>query len=124
MPERGDEMANNDVEIVRGTTNVFEITVKDAYGNPYNLGEGEKLLFGVKKTHIDDEYVFVKTITTTSSNKDGVYNVTIVPEDTEECECSRYHYDVAVQSGEDFYNVIENSIMYINKNITKWGCGC
>lgn len=116
-------MANNNVEIVRGTTNVFEITVKDAYGEPYNLREGEQLLFGLKKAYTDKEYVFVKTITATS-DRDGVYTVIIVPEDTAKCECCRYHYDVAVQSGEDFYNIIENSVMYINKNITKWGCGC
>lgn len=122
--KRGDEM-KNDVEIVRGTTNVFEITIKDAYGNPYNLAEGEQLLFGMKKTYADREYVFVKTVkTTATTNKDGVYSVIVTPEDTEKCDCCKYHYDVAVQSGEDFYNVIENSVIYIKKNITKWGCGC
>jgi hypothetical protein len=73
----------------------------------------------VKKKHTDTDYVFVKGV---KVGKDGVYTVNINPEDTEECDCCRYYYDVAVQSGENFYNVIEASVFDICKNITCWGC--
>lgn len=111
----------NDVEIVRGTTNTFEITVTNANGEPYILGSGEKLLFGVKKNHTDGRYIFVKTIRL--CDKPGVYSVTINPEDTEICDCCKYFYDVAVQSGDNFFNIIEASFFHVKKNITCWGCG-
>ena len=109
-----------DVEIVRGTTNTFEITVTNAFGELYNLGTNEKLLFGVKKEHTDKEYIFVKTV---KVGENGVYTVTLHPEDTELCSCCRYYYDVAIQSGDNFFNVIEASIFHIKENITCWGCG-
>lgn len=113
----------NDVEIVRGTTNTFEITVTNANGEPYILGTNEKLLFGVKKNHTDSEYIFVKTVLQCDKDRDGVYIVTVHPEDTEKCECNKYFYDVAVQSGDNFFNVIEASFFRVNKNITCRGCG-
>jgi hypothetical protein len=109
-----------DVEIVRGTTNTFEITVTNANGEPYILGSNEKLLFGVKKSHTDTKYIFVKTVRT---GENGVYTVTIYPEDTEKCECCKHFYDVAVQSGDNFFNVIEASFFHVRKNVTCWGCG-
>lgn len=111
-----------DVEIVRGTTNTFEITLTNANGEPYILGSGEKLLFGVKKNHSDKEYIFVKTVRNCDDDN-GKYTVTIHPEDTELCECCKYYYDVAVQSGDNFFNVIEASFFHIRKNITCRGCG-
>jgi hypothetical protein len=110
-----------DVEIVRGTTNTFEITVTNANGEPYILGSGEKLLFGVKKNHTDENYIFVKTIRL--CDESGVYTVTINPEDTEICDCCKYYYDVSVQSGDNFFNVIEASLFHVKKNITCRGCG-
>lgn len=108
-----------DVEIVRGTTNTFEITVTNAFGQLYELTENEKLLFGVKKNHTDSTYIVIKTV---ESGKNGVYTVTLQPEDTELCDCCKYYYDVAIQSGNDFYNIIEASSFHVKKNITCWGC--
>jgi len=109
----------NDVEIIRGTTNTFEITVTNAHGELYNLAANEKLLFGIKKNYIDPEYIFVKSV---SVGENGVYTVTLHPEDTEMCDCCKYFYDVAIQSGDEFFNVIEASSFTVKKNITSWGC--
>lgn len=109
-----------DIEIIRGTTNTFEIAVTTPDGNMYELKQDEKLLFGVKKKHTDSTYIFVKTV---KIGKNGVYTVTIHPEDTEKCDCNKYYYDVAIQSGSDFFNIIEASTFHIKKNITCWGCG-
>ncbi len=109
----------NDIEIVRGTTNTFQIVVTDSLGQPYELKSGEKLLFGVKKSHNDESYIFVKVVT---DGIIGVYNVTIDPCDTVDLTCDKYLYDVAIQSGTAFYNVIEASNFILNKNVTKWGC--
>lgn len=109
----------NDIEIIRGTTNTFEITVTNAHGELYNLTSNEQLLFGIKKNYTDTEYIFVKAV---KVGENGVYSVTLRPEDTKMCDCCKYFYDVAIQSGTDFYNVIEASNFTIKKNITSWGC--
>lgn len=109
-----------DIEIVRGTTNTFDITVTDAFGQLYTLSANETLLFGVKRTPEDIDYIFVKSV---KVGDNGVYSVVLHPEDTEQCNCCRYYYDVSIQSGDDFYNVIETSSFNIAPNITKKGCG-
>lgn len=108
-----------DIEVVRGTTNTLKITVTDSSGELYNLDANEKMLFGVKKNHTDSTYILIKTIETCEN---GVYTVSLRPEDTELCDCCKYYYDVAIQSGDDFYNVIEASVFHVKKNITCWGC--
>ena len=110
----------SDIAVIRGTTNVFEITVTDASGNLYNLSDDEKLLFGVKRSADDEVYTLIKTGVKSAG---GVYTITISPADTESLECAAYLYDVAIQSGNDFYNVIEASKFRLNRNVTKWGCG-
>lgn len=39
-----------DIEIIRGTTNTFNIEVKDTDGAAYTLASGEKLVFGATET--------------------------------------------------------------------------
>lgn len=108
-----------DIKVIRGTSNTFRITVADADGNLYNLGTGEKLIFGVKRSHEDTECIILKTATT---GENGTYTITLDPSDTELCECCRYVYDVAIQSGDDYYSVIETSVFEVKKNVTNWGC--
>lgn len=107
-----------DVEIIRGTTNTFEITVTDDLGELYKLSAQEKLLFGVKKNHTDSDYIIVKSV----KAGDGVYSVTLHPKDTEKCECGKYFYDVSIQANDELFNVIEASSFFIKKNVTSWGC--
>ena len=109
----------NKIEIVRGTTVIIQIDVLDAEGNPYTLQTGEKLIFGVKRKVADAEEIIVKTA---SVSEDGGYIVTLVPEDTLELPCDKYVYDVGLESGNDFYNVIEASPFVVCGNVTKRGC--
>ena len=110
--------------MIRGTTNIFNITVLDIDGDPYTLLSGEKLIFGVKRKYTDEEYIFIKTIEAGSADiVDGVYKIMITPQDTNECRWGDYMYDVSIQSGDNFYNIISPSRFTIEKNITKWGDG-
>lgn len=106
------------IEIIRGTTNAFNITVLDANDNPYILADGEELLFGVKKKHEDESHVILKAIT---SGENGVYIVELEPEDTVNLDIGNYVFDVNLETGEDFYNVIESSPFFIKANVTRWG---
>lgn len=107
------------LEIVRGTSNTFQIEVRDADGNLYAATGGEKVIFGIKCKPEDPETAVVKTASMSAA---GIYVVKLSPEDTEALKCGRYFYDVALQSGEDFYNIIESTPLVILANITKRGC--
>ena len=109
-------MANN-ITIIRGTSNTFDIPITDANNNPYVLQDGEFIIFGLKKKPKDTECVLTKTI---EEATDGAYILKLMPTDTLELECGKYSYDVGIQSGDDFYNVIEPSDFTIQANITKW----
>ena len=67
------------IEMIRGTTNVFHITITDAEGYPYPLKDGEKLHFGVKQNTKDKDLLISKIVT---SGTDGIYAVEIAPGDT------------------------------------------
>lgn len=110
----------NKIKIVRGTTNVFNITINDESGAVYEAESNEKLIFGVKRDPDDTEFVLLKTASFVAS--DGVYSVTLAPEDTIDLKCIDYYYDVALQSGANYFNVIEPSPFVIMPNITARGC--
>ena len=49
-----------DISMIRGTTNTFNIELKDEYGGFYELQNGSILRFGVKNRADQDEYVLKK----------------------------------------------------------------
>lgn len=112
-------MGNNRIEIVRGTTNAFGISVTDKDGNPFQLEAGQSLVFGLKRRAQGEERVLIKTITNTI---DGEYYLELQPDDTCHLEPGLYFYDVGLQHGKSiFYNVIEQSDFVIKPNVTKCG---
>ena len=109
----------NKLEIIRGTSNTLQIEVVDANGTAYNLGSNEKIVFGVKANVQDEELVFQKTAEIVG---EGLFQVKLVPEDTAELKCGRYSYDVGLDNGVDYFNVIEPSAFVISPNVTFRGC--
>ena len=107
------------IEIVRCTSNVLQINVTDANGAAYTLGDGESVVFGVKKEATDTELLIVKTA---ASVGDGVFMVALHPDDTENLAAGRYWYDVGVEKGADYFNVIELSPVVLVQNVTCSGC--
>lgn len=107
------------IEIVRGTTNVFQINLTDANGAPYNLGSNEKIVFGIKKNPEAAELLLVKTA---EILYEGMYSVKLCPEDTAALHCTKYSYDVGLDTGTDFFNIIEPSPFNIVANVTARGC--
>lgn len=109
----------NRLEIVRGTTNTFQIEVVDVSGTAYNLAANERIIFGVKKNAEDDELIFQQTAEIIG---EGLFTVKIAPEKTECLKCGKYSYDVGLESGEEYFNVIEPSTLVILPNVTFRGC--
>lgn len=103
------------IEVVRGTTNTFQISITDSGGGAYNLGSGEKVVFGVKRKPTDTDCLIEKTAEILGA---GLFQVVISPTDTEELSFGKYWYDVGLQKGEDFFNVIEPNPFEIMPNIT------
>ncbi len=109
------------LEIVRGTTNAFGITVTDENGALYTLETDQVLVFGVKRGKTDTERVLVKQITHAAN---GEYYLELTPEDTADLEPGKYYYDVGMQSGSHvFYNVIKASPFTVLPNMTELGDG-
>lgn len=106
------------ISIIRGTTNVFQVAVQDAYGNPYLMAEGETMIFGVKSKPGAEDYTIVKVMTSDDLLNDA-YIVRIAPEDTEDLTYGRYCYDVGLQRGTDYYMVLPCSDFIIEHNITE-----
>ena len=107
------------IEIVRGTSNTFNITILDADGQIHTVVTGEKVIFGVKRKPADTTFIFTRVGV---KDSDGTFNVKIVPGDTINLPFGRYYYDVGLQSGENYFNVIESSPFMVKENITHWGC--
>ena len=106
------------VSIVKGTTNTFLISIEDANGNPYFLSNTEVLIFGVKTSEYAAEYILCKTITA-DDQVDEKYQFKLQPEDTEDMPFGTYLFDVGLQSGEEYYNIIKCSKFVLDANITK-----
>ncbi len=121
MQKRKGQPMKQRLEIVRGTTNVFGIDVRDEEDRPYTLETGQILVFGLKKKLSDAERVLVKQMTHTVN---GEYYLELIPEDTINLDAGLYYYDVGMQHGASiFYNVIEASEFNILQNVTELGDG-
>lgn len=107
------------IEIVRGTTNTFEIAVTDGDGSAYALGSNEKIVFGIKRSPSDSALLIVKVA---QSAGDGRFRVTVTPGDTDGLPFGRYYYDVGLDDGTNFYNIIPASQFFLRENITSRGC--
>lgn len=107
------------LSIIRGTTQVVNITVKDPDGGAYQLTTGEILRFGVKRRPEDpDSECVIKKVLTAENMDGGVYVLTLLPTDTRDLPFGSYFYDVGLQNGNNYYNVIECSDFIIGYNIT------
>lgn len=108
------------IHIIRGTTTSIDIALTNESGGAYLLQSNEILRFGVKVRAEHTDYTLVKELTAADLNSDGTaYTLTLEPEDTEDMEFMRYCYDVGLQSGTDYYNVIPCSDFVVEHNITK-----
>lgn len=108
------------LSMIRGTTQSISIAIKASDGTDYTLADGEILRFGVKKRfdNLSGAYLIEKELTAENRNDTGAYILTLIPSDTEPLDFGTYYYDVGLQSGTNYYNVIECSKFQIEYNIT------
>lgn len=106
------------LEMIRGTSDSFNVKVL-VDGKPYTLTSGEVLVFGIKYRPYQATPALVKTVT---AETDGVYTVTLKPKDTIGLKYGDYFYQVNIQSGDDFFPVVDGKFK-VKANATKWGDG-
>lgn len=112
------EEVSTAITIVRGTTKTVRFTLTDTEGNPRALADGEVLRFGVKKT-ADEETCLIEKELTDAEYEDGAYLLILNPADTENLKIDTYYYDLGLQNGPSYFNVIECSRFEVRRNITK-----
>lgn len=105
------------VDVVRGTTNTFRISIRQKSNTPYVMSEGEILRFGVKEDIKKTKYVLKKEVDYTAYDE-GDYLITLLPEDTLSLEYKKYWYDIGLQSDNNYYIIIECSPFNLIPNIT------
>ena len=111
----------HDITITRARTRVLKVYIYDASGNPYVLGSDEKLIFGVKKSLTDSNYVIKKIVTYVDYDENShSYSFAIYPSDTTGMNFGvSYFYDVGLQNGTNYFTVIETSRFILEGNVTE-----
>ncbi|MBC8585554.1 hypothetical protein [Youxingia wuxianensis] len=79
-------IAGSAMELTRGDTGRFTVSVQNQDGSPYSPASGDVMVFSVKKSVTDTEYLIHKTITGGQ--------VIIEPEDTQSLPFGNYVYDI------------------------------
>lgn len=110
------------IEIVRGTTDAFGLTLTDKEtGAPYTLEEGQVLVFAMKIDKLAEDRVLIKKITHAVN---GEYYLEFEPADTDHLAPGRYFYDVGLQQGSTVLrNVVKGSTFTILPGAAKLGDG-
>ena len=87
----------NELLVPQGNDFFAEIELTDENGEPYFIGEGDKIIFGVKAdTGNDDEFIFKKELTA-ADEINGKYPFTFDAESMD-ISAGRYYYGVSVKT--------------------------
>ena len=107
------------LEIIRGTTRDIAVTIVNSAGDAHTLGNGETLRFAVKKNREDLQPELSKDFGADEYDAaNECYVLHIFPADTESMKFGRYYYDIGLQTGDDYYNVVPCSPFDVLPNIT------
>lgn len=110
--------ASTNLTIQRGTTKAVNVVIYNDDGTIYTLESGDKLIFGVKRSLSDSDYLIKKTATPANKEDDG-YTITLEPLDTQSLLGS-YLYEVALQTANgEYYIVIDCSNFVVTNTLTE-----
>lgn len=100
----------SDINLTRGDTLTLEVTITDGNNEPYELQDGDKLTFTVKKSVFTEEILIQKEIV------DGIF--TISHDDTKDLSYGKYKYDVQLNCANgDVFTVIKPSNLNILEEV-------
>lgn len=106
------------ITIQRGTTKPICIVIYNNDGTLYSLANGDKIIFGVKRSLSDTSYLVKKTAAAGDKNGDG-YLITLNPSDTQNL-LGEYLYEAALQTADgEYYIIIKYSDFTVTNTITQ-----
>lgn len=105
--------ADNTIRLTRGDTAYLEVPLVDeASGETYTMRPGDKLTLSVKRNVKDEYCCFQKVV-------EGSNLFKILPEDTADCDFTKYKYDVQLDTADgDTFTVIEPACFTIMPEVT------
>lgn len=109
------------IEIRRGTTKEIVIALAYETGSEYKIEDTDTLIFGVKTSVNQKEYIFSRTVDKTAySAQNGGYLIQIQPEDTANMLFGDFVYDVGLQKQNgEFHIVCPCDLFKVSAAVTK-----
>lgn len=105
-------ITDNEVRLTRGDNADIIVQIKDLNGDTYELQEGDKLLFTMKRNCKTDIIVIQKDITSNQI-------ISIEHNDTKDLDYGTYYFDVQCTLADgNVYTVIEPHPFIIEKEVT------
>ena len=105
-------ITDNEVRLTRGDNADIQVIIKDLNGDTYELQEGDKLLFTIKRNCKTEDIIIQKDITT-----DQV--ISLMHTDTKDLDYGAYVFDVQCTLANGFvYTVIEPHPFILEKEVT------
>lgn len=102
--------SNGKMQIIRGDTAEFMVDILNRDDTPYELQEGDNVVFSVKNKTLDDRELI---------RKNGPY-VRIEPSDTSNLPFGRYYYDVQVSFADGSVDtIIPRNVFEIIEEVTR-----
>ena len=98
----------SDQYLEQGSTFTSQLTLADAYGNPYNL-TGFTVSSRAKKSYISSNVAIVFTTTITSANS-GIVTLSLAAAASANVPYGKYVYDVVVNNGSTITRVLEGQV--------------
>lgn len=108
-------MVDQVISMVRGDTLSFGVQIEDQTGALMDI---ESAYFACKKSYLDDENIFKKTLGDGITKAEtGKYIVRVAPEDTAEVEAGQYFYELRVGDNSDVFTILKG-VINIEMDIT------
>lgn len=98
----------SDQYLEQGSTFTSQLTLADAYGNPYNL-TGFTISSRAKKSYISTNVAIVFTTTITNANN-GIVTISLPSAASANVPYGKYVYDVIVNDGSTITRVLEGQV--------------
>lgn len=91
------------LNIIKGTTIAFYVTIRNEDGTEYVLQSGDKLIFGIKQNPENSDYDVCKIVTEASGNG---YLIELEPADTADLQPGHYYFDIGLQTATGAYYMV------------------
>lgn len=91
-------------------------------GVPYIPQAGEVIRFGVKERFAQKDYLIRKEFIA-ADVKNGVIELVLTPRDTAGLALQTYQYDIGIQRGMEYFDIITASDFVLRGNVTGWEAG-